>query len=173
MRRKTYAGLLGGAAGTTFLWRVFLREYDGHDLPSWTRWTVLGLAAVTVVVLMTRLVLFLFDHDRNSAATPRTGQVSVCGAADDVRQQCLAALRGMGARAILIDGPRILAYTGIGVLFRNWFMGEVIWVTISPRGELLDVQITSTKADFVSRSRSDRNLSRFLESWSAFPPNRR
>ena len=169
MSRRTYVGCLTSIVLTLLTLFGYLTFADAHDFPRWSSVTAVLLAVGTCLLLVVVLVRFHLDGSRHSAAKPRHGSVTVAGEPDDVRQQVIAGLRQIGARVVRINGDQVLAYTGFQVVFRNVFMGEVIWVVVKPDGRSIKVDVTSTKADFVSLSRSARNVSRFLESWMTFP----
>lgn len=135
----------------------------------WLRMVLAAVAVVALVVVTVIWVRFQRDPARHSAATPCRGSVVVEGDPADVRQRALTGLLEIGAKVVWTDRNRILAYTGVGVLVRNALMGEVIWVVVRSRGRKHTVEIVSTKADFVSLSRSARNVRNYLDSWLTLP----
>ena len=155
------AGLL------TAVWGVLAR----HHVPSWSWWT--GLVVGVAIAGGLALVGLRVKHDqRSTAARPRRGKLTVEASVDDARQHALAGLREIGARLVLVDGDHILAYSGIA-FWRDIFLGDIVWVTLEQKGPRHTVvSILSTKADFVSRSRSRHNVTAFLATWATMPAAR-
>jgi hypothetical protein len=170
MRARTLGTCGTGIVVCLALGGGYLALAVNHGYPRWSEWTIEALTAVGVVLLLLMFTRVRRDTRRKSAARPRSGRLVVSGVREDIVQQCLGALREIGARPVRIHGDRILGYTGIA-FFRNVFMGDIIWIVLEPRPGGQRVTITSTKADWVSFSRSNKNVRGFLEAWATFPTN--
>jgi hypothetical protein len=170
MRDRTLLICGGGAALVTLVTVAYVGAAVILDLPTWS-WALAlalgGLGAVSLLVMYRRVHQ---DTNRATAAVPRCGELVVSGDLDHVRQQCLVALVGLGARVVQMSEGRLLACTGLRFFRPEMFMGEVIWVTLSPQGDHVHkVEVISIKVDYVSRSRSSKNVARFLDTWATHP----
>jgi hypothetical protein len=172
MRARTLRLSAAGILVTTVLTATYvIYGLAFRRLPNWSLLValILGLGADGVLARTYHVVRR--DPERGSAARTQEGHVLVAGLDADVRQHSLAALVEMGARLVRVEGSRILAATGVS-FGKDMWMGEVIWVTLTDEVQgHVRVVIRSTKADFISRSRSRRNVVTFLESWASFPGN--
>lgn len=170
MRDQTMRFCAGGALLVLALTSAYLLYGSRfRSLPAWSLLVALFLGLGLDVVLLRTYLAVRGDPERASAAKTQEGQVLVIGEEADVRQHSLAALADMGARLVHVEGPRVLAATGVS-FGRDLWKGEVIWVTVTNESAgHVRVVIRSTKTDFISRSRSRRNVLAFLESWVSFP----
>ncbi|GAA2470853.1 hypothetical protein [Terrabacter carboxydivorans] len=170
MRTRTLWICGAGVISATLLTGAYL-VYGPRvtHLPGWSLVLALMVGVGVDIVLARTIRDVRRDPGRGSAATPQQGEVLVSGNEDDVKQHSLAALVDLGARVVRVEGARILAATGVSFGQDMW-MGEIIWVAVSEQhlGQVR-VVVRSIKTDFVSRSRSRRNVLRFLESWASFP----
>jgi hypothetical protein len=64
----------------------------------------------------------------------------------------------------------VYAATGVSIL-RDVFVGERIVLTIQSVDNHHQIDIESTKLDFVTPSRCKKNVMRFLELWAFYPVN--
>jgi hypothetical protein len=170
MRTRTLWICAAGVIVATLLTGAYL-VYDTTvpDLPGWSLVLALIVGVGVDIVLARTFLDIRRDPGRGSAAKPQEGEVLVSGNEADVKQHSLAALVDLGARLVHVEGARILAATGVS-FGKDMWMGEVIWVTLSQKHPgHVRVVIRSIKTDFVSRSRSRRNVLRFLESWASLP----
>lgn len=170
MRTRTLWICAAGFVSATLLTAAYL-VYGPRvaRLPGWSLVLALLVGVGVDVVLARTFRGVLRDRGRGSAATPQQGEVVVSGSEDDAKQHSLAALVDLGARVVHVEGSRILAATGVS-FGKDMWMGEVIWVAVSAEDpDHVRVVVRCIKTDFVSRSRSRRNVLRFLESWASFP----
>jgi hypothetical protein len=160
-------------AGAAWLVALVTVAYFGLaaliGLPTWS-WVLAAVLGGTAAISLYRMYRRVKTEKRATAAIPRSGQVVVTGDLDHVRQQCLVALVGLGAKVVVVERDRLLACTGVRFFKPQLFLGEVIWVTLSRTGGCAHrVEIVSVKVDYVSRSRSAKNVARFLEAWATHP----
>ncbi|GAB3443190.1 hypothetical protein GCM10027517_21340 [Phycicoccus ginsengisoli] len=170
MRARTLRVCASGMVATTVLTAAYLIYGVAiRPLPNWSLAVAVIIGAAVDLPLARTFRAVRRDPARGSAAKTQEGHVLVAAPLADALQHTLAALIEMGARLVGVEGSRVLAATGVS-FGKDMWLGEVIWVTLSDGSEgNVRVVIRSTKADFVSRSRSRRNVVTFLESWASFP----
>jgi hypothetical protein len=172
-----------GVALITVIYVVFA---VAQNFPWWSIAIAIVFALAIIVVLGRLLRGLKKDPDRYTGAAPEEGSIAVDGRREDVEQYCLAALRGMGARLITAGDRQpeengqsptgnqaatdtcIYAAAGASII-GNVFVGERLTVTIQSAGSRHEVEIRSVKLDYVTPSRSKKNVMRFLELWAFYP----
>lgn len=170
MHERTLRWCRWGGLAATLLLAAYLAYGAPQDrLPGWSLLLAIAVWAMVGGTLARTYGVVRADPERGSAATPQCGELVVEGDGAEVRQHGLAALVDLGARIVSVDDTRILAATGVSFGRDRW-MGEVIWVRFTDVAPgRVEVSITSTKADFATRSRSWHNVAAFLESFASWP----
>jgi hypothetical protein len=176
-----------GVAFIAFVYVVLAAE---KQFPWWSITIAIALALAIIVVLIRLLIGLQRNPRQYTGAAAVEGSISVDGRREDVEQYCLAALRGMGARLIEAEGRHsegegsnptenrgttvtcIYAATGVPII-GPIFVGERIALTIQSAGSRHKVEIESLKLDYVTPSRSKKNVMRFLELWAFYPSSSR
>jgi hypothetical protein len=170
-----------GVAFTAFVYVVLAQA---KQFPWWSIAIAIALAIAIIIVLIKLLIGLQKNPSQYTGVPAVDGSISVDGPREDVDQYCLAALRGMGARLIGTAGLHsepiptenqgsatesyVYAATGVSII-GSLFVGERIVLTIKSVHNHHQIDIESTKLDFVTPSRCKKNVMRFLELWAFYP----
>ena len=165
--------------GVAFAAFVYVVLAQAEDFPWWSIAIAIALA-ITIVIVLAKLLIGLQRNPNQYTGVPAAdGSICVDGRREDVDQYCLAALRGMGARLIGTAGLQcepistesyVYAATGVSII-GDLFVGERIVLVIRSDGNHHQIDIESTKLDFLTPSRCKKNVIRFLELWAFYPAN--
>jgi hypothetical protein len=168
-RRKLNRTLL---TASSFLALVLTVGYvvagKNQGLPPWALILGGGAGAVATCGLGYYAVVLRRHPGRGTVAATYSGSALVTGDVDEVRQLCQVALLDMGARLVTIRPSEIVAATGV-MLGPIWLGNRVVVTTHRTPGGRVLVTVTSTKLDYVTTSRSKKDIVRFLSSWVFTP----
>ena len=150
------------AVALTYLYGTVSKS---HELSAWWRGLGVGAGAVLIVTLTYYLAVMVRHPRRGTLAGACSGYVLVTGKPAEVLQHCQAVLLAMGARLVSVRRNEIVAATGT-VLGPVWLGNRVVVTTgVTPRGQVM-IRVSSTKLDFVTTSRSKKDVVQFVSSWA-------
>ena len=132
------------------------------------RWRALGLGTGAVVIAtLTYYVAVMVRHPlRGTLSGARSGYVLVTGEPAEVLEHCQAVLLAMGARLVSVRTNEVVAATGT-MLGPIWLGNRVVVTTgVTVRGQIL-IRVSSTKLDFLTTSRSKKDVVQFVSSWAS------
>jgi hypothetical protein len=145
---------------------VYLDLASSLSLPGWSVALSIGATLAIVSTIVTTLIRLIRSEDQLTYKVPQRGSVVIEGRPiEEVAQRALSLLVGIGARVVSFDGSTVHAATGVQLATRL-FIGEYLRVRIKQDdGSTVAVIAESVKLDYVTPSRSRRNVLEFLEAW--------
>jgi|SRR4051794_15795906 hypothetical protein len=173
LRARSVRATSGAAIAVPLVLIAYLAVALEANFPWWSILLATLLGVPVTVALIRTAVSLNRNKTRATAALPATGSVRLRGQREDVYQYSIAGLRRIGARLVSAGrsdsqgAARITAAAGL-VILGNFF-GEFVEVTIASNGDCHEVRVHSLKMDWITPSRSKRNVTRFLELWAAYP----
>jgi hypothetical protein len=157
-----YIALASTLQTATWLWSAILATF----------------ASVTIGTGLVRSLKAMAQDDKQvTAAVKQVGELVVNGEREEVEQYAIANYATIGARVIEAvrsqsdDTLRIHGATGSRIL-SSLFLGEYVTVEVANRSGQCRVRVESTKLDFLTPTRSRRNVADYLQGWITFPSGR-